>query len=58
MCNGISLQAVLKHSLYYPFVKDWLEVFGREAMLVTRSEDFYGNITAATNKVLSFLDLG
>ena len=51
-------QLILKHSMYYPFVKDWMKVFSREQFIVVRSEDFYANHTEVSNRIFSFLELG
>ncbi|KAK2159473.1 hypothetical protein LSH36_152g01041 [Paralvinella palmiformis] len=48
---------VLQHSLYYPFIKDWLEVFTRKQMIILRSEDFYRNPKMVVNDVFRFFGL-
>ena len=51
-------QLILKHSMYHPFVKDWMEVFSKDQFIILRSEEFYHNHTDVTNRIFSFLGLG
>ncbi len=45
-------------SIYYPFVKDWLDVFPREQVLLIKAEDFYSNPVAVMDRVYHFLGVG
>ena len=45
-------------SVYDVFVSDWIDVFGRDKILIIRHEDYVENRIALMRKVYSFLDLG
>ncbi len=47
----------LARGIYLEFVREWLQVFSREQLLVLSSEEFYQNPAETTDKVFAFLDL-
>jgi tetratricopeptide (TPR) repeat protein len=44
-------------SMYYYFLKNWMNVFPRDQFLVLKSEDFFENPERVLNQVFNFLDL-
>ena len=48
---------MLQASIYSPFVKDWLSVWG-DRMKVIRSEDYYNDRINVLQDVAKFLELG
>lgn len=44
-------------SLYYYFLKNWMEVFPKKQFLVLNSEDFFANPEKVLNQVFNFLNL-
>ena len=47
----------LRASMYYPFIKDWMDVFTPKQMMVVKGEDYYSNRTHVLNSISDFLDL-
>ena len=47
----------LRLSLYFYWIKEWLQLFPKEQILVLRSEDMYTNPALETQKVFDFLEL-
>ena len=47
----------LNSGCYYNHLKNWLDVFQREQILVIKSEDFFENPKVIYEKVQEFLDL-
>jgi tetratricopeptide (TPR) repeat protein len=47
----------LRMSLYFYWMKEWLQLFPKEQILVLRSEDLYANPALETQKVFDFLEL-
>ena len=43
--------------MYYPFIQDWINVFGKDQVKVIRYEDYVGNPSEVINDVCSFLQL-
>lgn len=48
----------MRASLYYPFIRDWLEVFPRNQLLVLRMEDYAADPTRVFGDIANFLDVG
>jgi len=47
----------LARGIYLEFIKEWLQVFPREQLLVLSSEEFYQKPAESTDKVFAFLGL-
>ncbi len=47
----------LARGRYIEFIKNWLNFFPKEQLLVLRSEDFYAGTATTVKQVLEFLDL-
>ena len=47
----------LRLSLYFYWMKEWLQLFPKEQLLVLRSEDLYTDPALVTQKVFDFLEL-
>lgn len=43
--------------MYYPFVKDWIDVFGRQQVKVIRYEDYLNSPSEIISDVCSFLGI-
>ena len=48
----------MRLSLYYIFIKDWLEVFGPEQFLLLKLEDYSDDRVEGANQISDFLGLG
>ena len=49
---------MVQHSLYYVWIRAWMEEFGPEQMLVIRAEDYYHNKYEYINAIYLFLGQG
>jgi tetratricopeptide (TPR) repeat protein len=47
----------LARGRYIEFIKNWLDFFPKEQLLILRSEDFYAGTATTVKQVLEFLDL-
>lgn len=47
----------LKHSMYFYFIKKWMERFSSEQFLIVKSEDFYANTALIMQQVFDFLEI-
>jgi hypothetical protein len=47
----------LSRGIYVEQIKNWLDYFPREQLLILKSEDFYANIEKVFSEVLNFLDI-
>lgn len=50
-------RAYLRSCIYINFIKQWLNVFSREQVLILKSEDLYNNPANTYEKTLQFLNL-
>ena len=50
-------KGVLWHSLYVYFLRQWLNVFPREQLLILRSEDLFAKTQETMSQVFNFLEL-
>ena len=44
--------------MYYPYIRDWLEVFPRDQVLVIRAEDYFDKRIPTLHEIVKFLGLG
>lgn len=49
--------AYLSRGIYVEQIKNWLDYFSREQLLIIKSEDFYANTDKVFSQVLDFLDI-
>ena len=47
----------LARDRYIEFIKNWLDFFPKEQLLILKSEDFYADAAATVQQVLGFLEL-
>ena len=47
----------IRASLYYVFVKDWLDVFSPDQVKVIRTEDYHNNTEETLHEVFDFIGL-